>query len=228
MSVSATTIKAKRYPFSPRSRIMAALLRGCAIVLAINWLAQGMRGMDHKELGFRLLTELAITLGLAAAFTSLGAALVPATLAAFFFAHSFGFTFNGQFWVCARYCPSYRGDAIRLRGFVEKAAAELHRCGWLDEAVVIGSTGGGALGTRSDIDLRLVFPKGACAWFRVNLLLFRVRAQAFLRAVPLDAYAYDDATSLRRFDPAEPLVVLLDRRGEIARQFADRRLVTLG
>ena len=149
-----------------------------------------------------------------------------AVLAALFFAHSLGFTFNGQFWVCARYCPSYRGDAIRLRGFVERAAAELRLCGWLDEAVVIGSMGNGALGARSDIDLRLVFPKGPSGWLRVNLLLFRLRAQAFLRAVPLDAYAYDDVGSLRRFDPTEPWLVLLDRRGEIGRQFADRRLVT--
>jgi hypothetical protein len=222
-----TAAKAKLYPFRPRSRVLASLLRSCAVVLAINWLAQGMRGMDRKELSFRLLLEAAMGLGSAAVLVGLGQAPVPALLAGLFLAHGFGFTLNGQFWVCARYCPSYRGDAARLGAFLARSAVLLRACRWLDEAVIIGSLGERVLGPRSDIDLRLIFPPGIVAWVRVNLLLLRLRALAFLGGVPLDAYAYDDLASLRRFDPSEPLVVVLDRRGALAQGFAERRLMPL-
>jgi hypothetical protein len=48
------------------------------------------------------------------------------------------------------------------------------------------------------------------------MLLIALRARAFLQAIPLDLYAYDGPASLRRFDQAEPLLVLLDRRGRLA------------
>ena len=62
---------------------------------------------------------------------------------------------------------------------------------------------------------------------RIDLLLLRLRARAFLSGVPLDAYAYDRPRSLGRFDPVEPWVVLLDRHGRIATLFSDRRLTSL-
>lgn len=215
-----TPVKPKLYPFAPRSEAMRRLMRSCAFVLAVNWLAQGMRGMDCKELAFRLLAESLAAAILSAALSGLGAvAVLPAAL----IAHSLNFTFNGQFWVCARYCPSYRGDAARLRRFLGDIAPELRRS--VDAAVVIGSTGEGVLGPRSDLDLRLVFPPGPRAWLAVNLLLLRLRARAFRARIPLDAYAYDTVESLARFDPAEPWMVIVDRRGDIARRFPGRRLV---
>ena len=143
-----TPVKPKLYPFAPRSEAMRRLMRSCAFVLAVNWLAQGMRGLDCKELAFRLLAE-----SLPAALSGLGAvAVLPAAL----IAHSLNFTFNGQFWVCARYCPSYRGDAARLRRFLGDIAPELRRS--VDAAVVIGSTGEGVPGPPPALAPRLACP----------------------------------------------------------------------
>lgn len=222
-----TLAKPKSFPVAPRCAVMRAVMRSCAFVLAVNWVMQGMRGMDGKELAFRLLAEAALAGGLAAMLLAGGMAAGPAWLLAAALAHSLGFTVNGQFWVCARYCPSYRGDMVRLHRFLGRSAEAVARAGWLDEAVVIGSTGEGALGPRSDIDLRLICPRGVVAWIRTNLLLLRLRTAAFLGGVPLDAYAYDRVDSLRRFDPAEPWVVLLDRRGRIAAGFPGRLLTGL-
>jgi hypothetical protein len=225
--VPATPPKSKRYPFAPRSAPMRALTRSCAFVLGVNWVMQGMRGMDSKELSFRLLAELAVAVGLAMTLAACGVGQGVSIPVAAFLAHSLSFTLNGQLWVCVRYCPGYRGDAARLDGFMRRTADALRRAGWLDEAVVIGSMGQGALGPRSDLDLRLVFPVGVGGWLRTNLLLLRLRARAFLSGVPLDAYAYDRPRSLGRFDPVEPWVVLLDRHGRIATLFSDRRLTSL-
>jgi hypothetical protein len=95
---------------------------------------------------------------------------------------------------------------------------------WLDEAALIGSRGrsGTAWGPRSDIDLRLVVPPGLSGWLRANLLLLRLRSLAFVRAIPLDLYAYDSPASLARLDQAEPLLPVLDRRGRLAAAFPHR------
>lgn len=208
--------KAKLFPYRPRSERLARLMQSGAFILAANWCLQGMRGMDRKELGFRLLAEaLLVMAGLAA---GLGA------VSAFLLAHSLGFTLNGQLWVCARYCRAWHRDPAALEAFMRRTAAALMRLPWIDEAVLIGSRGqGGRVAhDRADLDLRLVVPPGLAGWLRANLLLLRLRAAAFLRAIPLDLYAYDGPASLDRFDRRERLLVLLDRNGRLARRYPDR------
>jgi hypothetical protein len=225
MTTSFSVPKLKAFPIRPRSPVLARLLQSCLVILAINWCLQGMRGMDRKELAFRLLLEglagLILVVGLSTWLAPPGAFLV-----AFLAAHSLGFTLNGQAWVCARYCRWYRRDPARLEAHLQRLTDRLRRLPWLREAVCIGSLGrkGAIRGDRADLDLRLVFPSGAAAWLRVNLLLLRLRAEAFLRRIPLDLYAYERPERLRRFDQREPLVVLLDRDGRLARLYPRRTL----
>jgi hypothetical protein len=197
-------------------------MQSCAFILAVNWCLQGMRGMDRKELGFRLLAELLVaTLVVAAWPAPVGpGALACGVLAA----HSFGFTLNGQVWVCARYCRWYRRDPIALERFLTRVAVELRALPWLREAVCIGSRGdlGRVRGERADLDLRLICPAGWSGWLRCNLLLLRLRARAFLRLIPLDLYAYDAPESLQRFDQRERLLVLLDCDGRLSTLFPER------
>lgn len=225
MTTSFSVPKLKAFPIRPRSAVLARLLQSCAAILAINWCLQGMRGMDRKELTFRLLLE-----GLAGMVLALGLIfrLDPfrAILVAFLIAHSLGFTLNGQAWVCARYCRCYRRDPALLEAHLQRLTVRLRRLPWLREAVCIGSLGrkGAVSGDRADLDLRLLFPPGPAGWLRVNLLLLRLRAEAFCRRIPLDLYAYDRPERLRGFDQREPLVVLLDRDGRLARLYPRRTM----
>ncbi|MEZ5823499.1 MAG: hypothetical protein R3C97_01765 [Geminicoccaceae bacterium] len=150
-------------------------------VLAINWVMQGMRGMDRKELSFRLLLELLVFLTLLPAFELIGFGMVSRVAAASLTAHSFNFLFNGQLWVCVRYCPFYRRDPRAIDRWRDRCFARLAASALLREAVCIGSQGRGA-GTRSensDIDLRLFFGRGLLDWLAVNLLLMRPGLQRF-------------------------------------------------
>jgi hypothetical protein len=225
MTTSFSVPKLKAFPIRPRSAALARLLQSCVAILAINWCLQGMRGMDRKELTFRLLLE-----GLVALVLALGLSLwldpPMALLVALLMAHSLGFTLNGQAWVCARYCRWYRRDPVLLEAHLLGLTERLRRLPWLREAVCIGSLGrkGAISGDRADLDLRLVFPPGGLAWLLVNLLLLRLRAEAFVRRLPLDLYAYDQPERLRRFDQREPLVVLLDRDGRLARLYPRRAI----
>lgn len=223
MATEFSVPKAKRFPYQPRSPAVARLMQTCAFILAVNWWLQGMRGMDRKELSFRLGSELLV----AALLTVLMGKLLPlpaAMVLAFLTAHSLSFTLNGQVWVCARYCRFWRGDAASVERWLQQTAAELRSLRWLREVVCIGSRGDCGLvrSDRADLDLRLVFPAGYLAWLRVNLLLLRLRARAFLARIPLDLYAYDSPASLARFDQRERLLVLLDRDGRMTTLFPHR------
>ena len=211
--------KHKPFPAPLDAPRLRGLTQSCAFILAANWCMQGMRGMDRKELASRL--------GLEALAAVLLLGLLPASplalLAALVLAHSLSFTLNGQVWVCARYCRWFRASPARTTAFLARIARDLRSRAWLDEAVIIGSRGGGAgLGPRSDIDLRLITPPGLLGWLRTSLWLLRWRALAFWQIVPLDLYAYDRPGSLARFDQDEPLRIILDRKGRLAAAFPGR------
>jgi hypothetical protein len=223
MATDFSAPKPKAFPIRPRSARLAGLMQTLPFILVVNWCLQGMRGMDRKELSFRLAAELALALLLALA-AARWLAAPTSLLFGLVVAHTAGFALNGQLWVCARYGRCWRREPAALERFLAATVSELRRLPWLEEVVCIGSRGdkGVVRGERSDLDLRLVFPPGLVAWLRVNLLLLRLRLSAFLCLIPLDLYAYDRPESLRRFDQRERLLVLLDRRGRLAALYPER------
>jgi hypothetical protein len=222
--------KAKTFRFRASSTEPWFATHSCLVILAVNWLAQGMRGMDPKELSFRLLLLCGLT-GLLAAVLVAGpvAAPGPALLLGLGLAHSINFTLNGQLWVCLRYCPAYRQDPVVLATRTGALVRRVRRSTWLQEAVLIGSAARlrSLPGPRSDIDLRLIFPPGWSGWLRTNLLLLELRARALFVGLPLDLYAYDHPAQLRRFEQTEPLALVLDRQARLCRGFANRELVRI-
>jgi L-malate glycosyltransferase len=222
--------KAKTYRLRATSPASLFESRNCLFILAVNWLLQGMRGMDPKELGFRLIL-LALMAGLAAwplaAF--LGLSGLAALALGLGIGHTLNFLLNGQLWVVLRYCPAYRQDPARLAARISALLDDVARQSWLGEAVLMGSTVTRLKTPRSraDIDLRLIFPPGVAGWLRTNLYLLRLRFLAACRGLPLDLYAYAHPAVLRRFDQSEPLGIILDRQVRLKRGFANRRLVWL-
>ncbi len=207
----------------PKSPALRALMQGPVGILGINWVFQGMRGMQRKELSFRLLLELF----LAAIIYSLLPASVgtlPSALFATLLAHTINWLFNTHLWVCVRYFPIYHRNPSALTKFLAATERQLQSLTWLDEAVCIGSVGdsGGIRSDRSDIDLRLFFGNGMINWVKTNLLLLYLRTTALVRIIPLDLYAYDDIQTLDRFRQDEGLKLLLDRHERIRMRFGDR------
>jgi hypothetical protein len=223
MATSFSSPKPKLFPIRPRAPWLAGLMQSCAFILLVNWCLQGVRGMDRKELAFRVSAELLLA-GLLAAATAALLDPARALVAGLLGAHTLNFTLNGQLWVCARYCRWYRRDPGALERFLSSLVPELRALPWLEEAACIGSRGQAAAvrSDRADLDLRLVFPPGFGNWLRGNLLLLRLRARAFRSMIPLDLYAYDRPESLRRFDQRERLLALVDRSGRLAMLFPER------
>ncbi len=218
--------KPKPFPLLPAALGRSPLVQNLAVILAVNWVMQGMRGMQRRELAFRLLLEGLATLLLLPVLRSAGVAAPTAFGLALAIAHTANFLFNGQFWVCLRYASFWGRDPAVPDAFLAATVARLRRRTWLHEAFCIGSAAaGGITGRRSDIDLRLVFPPGLAGWLRTNLLLLELRLRAFFAAVPLDLYGYDDLAPLARFREDEPVLLLLDRRGRLARALVGRKVV---
>lgn len=207
----------------PKSPTLRALMQSPIGILGINWMFQGMRGMQRKELTFRLLFEVVIAI---AVFAWLPASYCVSSnlLMAVFIAHSFNWLFNSHLWVCVRYFPVYRRNPNALAAFLAKTERQLQSLRWLDEAVCIGSVGdsGCIRSERSDIDLRLIFGDGIGNWLRVNWLMLRLRSIALLQIFPLDLYAYDNVQALDRFRQDEGLRAILDRQGRINARYANR------
>lgn len=221
--------KAKLYKFRATSSGALHASRSCLFILGVNWLTQGVRGMDAKEWSFRAALLAALGLGASTMLHAMGVPSLPALAGGLLIGHTFNFLVNGQFWVCCRYCPAYRQESAILRQRIATLLDKVAARPWLEEAVVIGSTVTrlDEPGPRSDVDLRLIFPSSALGWLRTNLLLLELRAWALVKRLPLDLYAYANPAALRRFDQSEPLGIVLDRAGRLNRDFADRQLVRL-
>ena len=221
--------KRKVFPIRPRARWLDRMLQSCVAILAINWVFQGMRGMQRKELTFRIGFGVLIALATGSLLAAAGLDMAASVTLAILTGHTANFFLNGQFWVCARYCQGYRGDAGRIVTATVGLARELAAMPWLDEVAFIGSRArGGRPSERSDIDLRLVFPPGLGAWWRVNLLMLRLRMNALREGLPLDLYAYDAPDAFLRFDQDEPLLLAKDTHGRLRRMFAARAVALDG
>src|SRR5690242_11924962 len=112
-----TAYKLKRFPAPFDSPALAGVTQSCAFILAANWLMQGVRGMDRKELAFRLLLEAVATAATLLALAGLGVDGPAALAFALAVAHSLNFTLNGQIWVCTRYCRAYRRNPAAVAAF---------------------------------------------------------------------------------------------------------------
>src|SRR5436305_14646692 len=125
--------KLKRFPAPFDSPALAGVTQSCAFIPAASWLMQGVRGMDRKELTFRLLLEAVATAATLPALAGLGVGGPAALALALAVAHSLNFTVNGQVWVCARYCRTYRRNPAAVATFFVDVPHLLRRQVWLDE-----------------------------------------------------------------------------------------------
>lgn len=191
-------------------------MQSCLGVLAINWVFQGVRGMQNKELSFRIFLFMfaAVILNI----------LIDNVFIAIFVAHTINWLFNGHIWVCVRYCSFYKRNPDALQEFLNSLINDIRKRSFIKEAVCIGSVGdkNQINSHKSDIDLRIFFASGFDNYLKINLYLLKLRSLAFLKVIPLDLYAYDSILRLRKFRQDEGLLIIKDEYGDIAKLFSDR------
>ena len=207
---------------------MQKLLSNMLFVLFINWIFQGVLGMQSKELIFRLAIYLIVFL--ASLFILPLSSFNPdVCLAIIVSIHTLNWILNGNFWVVVRYSKFYYQDPIVIVEYRDKIFNFIRSRPWLFEAVVLGSTAKNLSNPSpySDIDLRIIFPPGINAWLKVNLLLLRLRISALFFRIPLDVYAYNNVDRLSDFNSLEHVFIVVDRDNKLRQFYLDRSIINL-
>lgn len=216
--------KKKKFGWMPDSKMLSKIMQSGIAILAINWVFQGVRGMQYKEVSFRILFEIIVLLLISVLLIPSGTPSIWNFIISFLFAHTINWLFNTHLWVCVRYMKFYRRDPDALREFLGKVSNDIQQKSWLSEAVCIGSVGdkGDVTSWRSDIDLRLFFGDGFLNYFHLNLYLIYLRTWALVKVIPLDLYAYDDISKLHEFKSGEGIKLIKDDLGLILKEFPNR------
>ena len=219
-----STVPPKKKKFPVKSKILLGFLQSWFGILFINWVFQGIRGMQYKEVSFRILLETIVLLLIYELLISSGISSIWSFLISLLFSHTINWLFNTHLWVCMRYMKFYRRNPDALREFLRKVSSDIQQKSWLSEAVCIGSVGdkGDVTSWRSDIDLRLFFGNGILNYFCLNLYLIYLRTWALINVIPLDLYAYDDISKLHEFKLGEGIKVIKDDLGLILKEFPNR------
>jgi len=181
------------------------------IVLFVNWIFQGMRGMQLKELSFRVITEI---LFIFLIFYFLKFSL----LLSFFLVHTFFWIFLCQFWVINRYSLNYTNNLEKMNHIYKKIIDKVLRFKTLDEAIVIGSLSSQKkiIKINSDVDLRIFFNKSIKSFFFLNLFLSYLRIYSFINKFPLDIYCYDNfELNNKHFSKNDKILIIKDKNKNI-------------
>ena len=219
-----TKPKVKNFGWVPQSKALNVIMQSGLCILTINWVFQGVRGMQKKELLFRLVLEFFVTAMFFLILTSRGLNLYWSGVLSILASHTCSWLFNTHIWVCMRYMKIYRRNPDALCEFLTKVTSQIQEKKWISEAVCIGSIGdkGDVSSWRSDIDLRLFFKPGIINFVRLNLYLTYLRVWALFTVIPLDLYAYDNIDILNKFKPGEGIKIVKDDDGLIFQGFSHK------
>ncbi len=206
----------------PSSPVLLRVMQSSLSILLINWVFQGMRGMQSKELTFRLVLEFFIGLFFFYLLFDYPVDLWAKLFLSLLSAHTVNWLFNTHLWVCVRYFRIYRRNPEALSAFIKIVKKQINGIYWIDEAVCIGSVGdkGDVMTWRADIDLRLFFKPGVLNYFKLNFYLIFLRVYALVAVIPLDLYAYNDIRYLDNFKKDEGISLIKDTNANVSRMYS--------
>lgn len=203
----------KRLAWTPRNARAQSMIESWPVVVLVNWVFQGLRGCDRKELMTR-------TLSAAIALSVLRSQL-PALRPRLVVVHTLQWLLHGNPFVVLRYTPLFRRSPYAIERFVAQTSRVMRRL--KVDCVVIGSLGGQRGATRtSDVDLRFMYPPRLLGWLIGSAILIGLRLSALFSGMPLDVYAYDGVDTLGQFRGDEHVRIISDPAGAL-RSFYDSR-----
>ncbi|MBN2372457.1 hypothetical protein JXL19_01535 [bacterium] len=214
--------KDKDLPVSIKSPLAYYLIQNKITLIIINWVFQGILGMDKTEILFHLGYDLVWAI----IFFGLLANLIGWWTAMFFsiiLAHTLNWLLNSHFWVMGRYIGISRVSTEKIYSYLERFYDNFSENRALLGAVVLGNMRrGGSIKTTSDLDLRVIRKRGLLNAILSNLILAGLKTSAFLKRFPLDIYLLDDVIGLSRYRLDESPLILFDRGGDIRGFYASR------
>jgi len=134
-------------------------------------------------------------------------------------AHTFNMFFNGHYYAMKSHMGFHETTVLNFLNYVEMLQKRMSKKSYFCGAAAYGSLSRNQFKPSSDIDIR-VFPKrGLINWTRTVLWVFIERLRAFLKAFPLDMYAFDMAVIDKKMRVDEPPIIFSDPEKIVAEKY---------
>lgn len=203
----------KKFARNPKSKVLYSMMASTPGVIVINWLFQGMLGMDRTELFFHVLLD-AVIFSILAFVLSLFVNPWVAVILSIFIAHSINWMFNTHFWVMGRYVGISETTEERILKYLSQVQKDTRKKSCLSGVIVFGNmTRGGKIQCSSDVDIRFISKPGVMNRLKTNVFGFSEKIRAFFQRFPLDLYILDSIKPLDKLREDEVPIVLFDPEG---------------
>jgi hypothetical protein len=191
-------------------------------VVSINWVFQGILGMDPTERNFKIFLDFLFA-GLFALILSRFLNPVHSIILGLISAHTFNWLFNGHLFVIGRFLGFTSNRPEFILQYMTGVQHRIQNADFLLGGIIIGKIArGGGISSTSDVDIRLVRRKGFLNGIKASYLTTSERSRALLNKFPLDLYTHDKLESLNRLNPDEKPIIVFDPDGVFKEKYRNR------
>lgn len=221
--------KRKTFPWQPKNQFLYNLMSSSPGVIIINWIFQGILGMELSERIFKIGFDMVLTTAFAFAFSSV-MSLRLAVLIGFAIAHTINWIFNGHVLTLRplRSSGVVRTPPQEIWDYMRDLGHRVQTRSFLSGVVVFGAVSRGE-GVRetSDVDMRFIRESGFRNGVLANFYALYERTRAVFHWFPLDLYVYDSPDSLNRLREDEQPIILYDPKGLLKEKYKQRGFESL-
>ena len=167
------------------------------IIIAGNWVFQGMKYMDKYELSLKIFIDLIITFYIKIQFNQLN------LYYSFFIAHSINWILNGHFFTLSRYVYPFPKKKADFEKFINIIRIFSKNLSFINAVLIYGSYCRNELNELSDLDVRVLVKNSLLNGMAGAIFCFILRFLALILTFPLDIYIVSNKKALNRLNPSE-------------------------
>jgi len=214
--------KNKKFYWQPRNPWLNNLMNSAVGILSINWVFQGILGMDPTERNFKIFLDLLLA-GLFAVILSQFINPICSISCGLIAAHTINWLFNGHLFVIGRFIGFTSNQPESILQYMNDVQRRIQNADFLLGGIIIGKIArGGGISSTSDVDIRLVRRKGFLNGLKASYWSLNERSRALFNKFPLDLYTHDNLETLNRLNPDEKPIIVFDPDGAFKEKYEHR------
>lgn len=219
--------KKKTFAWQPKNKLLYNLMSSWPGVIIINWVFQGLLGMDPSERIFKIGLDMVLTPLLTVPLSNV-LELWLAVLIGFAIAHTINWIFNGHLFVIGRFVGFTKTAPQKIWKYMMGIEERVRHKPFLSGVIVLGAvTRGENVRETSDVDIRFVRERGLRNALLANCYGMYEKTRALFHRFPLDLYVYDSFDSLDRLREDEQPIILYDPKGILKQRYKKRGFQSL-
>lgn len=190
---------------------LTPIFRFKIVIIATNWIFQGLLYSDKTEKLFKILLDLVLT-AILLFFISFSNKIYLNFLISFLISHTLFFVFNGQLFALAKNFDLISNEPQRIIDYADGLKKRASKEKSINCVVIYGSLVRKEVKSTSDLDLRIIRNKGLFNGLRACVFGFKERSRALFYRFPLDMYVVDSPKHLLKMRSDEKPLILYDQK----------------